>query len=49
MSYGDNYVCAERRVDASAEIVYGYLVDMREHHHRRLDIHLGINPSELTS
>lgn len=29
-------VCAERRVDVSAEIVYGYLADMREHHPRFL-------------
>lgn len=30
------HVCAERRVDASAEIVYGYLADVREHHPRFL-------------
>jgi hypothetical protein len=29
-------VCAARRVDASAETVYGYLADMREHHPRSL-------------
>ena len=30
------HVCAARRVDASAETVYGYLADMREHHPRFL-------------
>jgi hypothetical protein len=30
------HVCAARRVDASVEIVYGYLADMREHHPRFL-------------
>ena len=30
------HVCAQRRVDASAETVYGYLADMREHHPRFL-------------
>jgi hypothetical protein len=30
------HVFAERTVDASAEIVYGYLADMREHHPRFL-------------
>jgi hypothetical protein len=33
---GTIHVCAQRRVDASAEIVYGYLADMREHHPRFL-------------
>ena len=33
---GTIHVCAKRRVDASAEIVYGYLADMREHHPRFL-------------
>jgi polyketide cyclase/dehydrase/lipid transport protein len=30
------HVCAERRVDAPAATVYGYLADMREHHPRFL-------------
>lgn len=30
------HVCAERTVEASAETVYGYLADMREHHPRFL-------------
>lgn len=33
---GTIHVSAERRVDASAETVYGYLADMREHHQRFL-------------
>src|ERR1019366_4846358 len=33
---GTIHVSAERRVDASAETVYGYLADMREHHPRFL-------------
>jgi hypothetical protein len=30
------HVCATRRVDVSAETVYGYLADLREHHPRFL-------------
>ena len=33
---GTIHVSAERAVDASAETVYGYLADMREHHPRFL-------------
>jgi Polyketide cyclase / dehydrase and lipid transport len=33
---GTIHVSAERTVDASAETVYGYLADMREHHPRIL-------------
>ncbi len=33
---GTIHVSAERIVDASAETVYGYLADMREHHRRIL-------------
>jgi hypothetical protein len=33
---GTIHVSAERRVNASAETVYGYLADMREHHQRFL-------------